>query len=471
MKVLSSYWALIVAFVLKGSSFLSKDDIIYTMMKNPSHKPRRARASSKISENETPEATSSAATLMSRRGFLYGALGVGAVAIVGGGIAAANAMAPQEEGITYLEVPKDRMTPLGDFEALESQGGHLTLVNTFDIPYGTLIWVNDDSIAACLLPTDTGSPLTQVGILHLGTGDVTTIIEEPLGKADGYEIYDVRATSQGVIWTEANIMQNAWHIYGAPLVGGALGTPQLLDEGQQVYETPTLAAIDDQGFWQKMARDGTDDEIPTSILCAKFGSGEPEVILETQGKSATPLYGSNDSLIAAPRADSDSVYYTLTRIDATKHEVTDELTLPPSMKPLAAAWGPTGFMFSFPDIYDYGEGISNLGTYVPFELPEDGDYSSVRWFGFARTPSAAPAWADDLLIVKSTYSVCGVDLRNETYFAIDVENGADTYGEYLASTGDRQMFVTYTNVDHAPIGEEAIHACRVKLWSRGMLGA
>ena len=98
------------------------------------------------------------------------------------------------------------------------------------------------------------------------------------------------------------------------------------------------------------------------------------------------------------------------------------------------------------------------------EKPADGNYNNASWFDFARTPTAAPAWCKNLLIVKSTYSVCGVDLNKETYFALEVEDGADTYGEYLASTGANDTFVTYTNVDHAPIDAEAIHACRVKIW-------
>ena len=63
--------------------------------------------------------------------------------------------------------------------------------------------------------------------------------------------------------------------------------------------------------------------------------------------------------------------------------------------------------------------------------------------------------------------MCGVDLDKSTYFAIDVDNGADDYGEYLASSGIHDMFVTFTNIDHQPIGAPAVHACRVKRWALG----
>ncbi len=34
------------------------------------------------------------------------------------------------------------------------------------------------------------------------------------------------------------------------------------------------------------------------------------------------------------------------------------------------SWGKTGFSFAFDGIYNYGEGIANLGTYLPMEAPE-----------------------------------------------------------------------------------------------------
>ena len=59
------------------------------------------------------------------------------------------------------------------------------------------------------------------------------------------------------------------------------------------------------------------------------------------------------------------ICYQLTRIDAQSASVVDSLVLPSSMKPPAAGSGDTGFMFSFEAIYNFGEGIANLGTYIP----------------------------------------------------------------------------------------------------------
>ena len=37
---------------------------------------------------------------------------------------------------------------------------------------------------------------------------------------------------------------------------------------------------------------------------------------------------------------------------------------------MECGWGKTGFSFAFDGIYNYGEGIANLGTYLPMEAPE-----------------------------------------------------------------------------------------------------
>ena len=429
-----------------------------------------------------PDASS---PLVTRRQLLYGAAGVGAAAAIGvGAFAATRAAAPPEteeepagttkavsaDDVHALNVPADAVTPLADFEALDTFEGRVNLVSDHELPYGTLLWMNDDSVAACLLPTESGSPLAQIGLLHLASGADTTVLERAIGTAEHFEIYDVRATSEGMVWTEANVMKGAWRIYTARLTGDVLGEPQLAEEGGDTYDTPTIAAVGDRAFWQVLPKAPNPDGLTSRLMCTQLGNAGGEQLFESSRRMGTPVYAGEDSVTIAPRLDIPTVYYQLTNIDAATGRVRDQLTLPASMSPLEAGYGKTGFMFSFPDIYDNDSGIANLGTYTPLSKPSGG-YDGARWFSFARTPTAAPAWCDDLLIVKSSYSVCGVDLQNRRYFAIDVDNGADTYGEYLASSGVHDTFVTFANIDHTPVDSEATHACRVKVWQVAPEGA
>lgn len=430
----------------------------------------QGRNAAKASRSSAPrpsfEEGSGPRTLVSRRGFLYGAIGVGALAAVGVGATVSRALpdvgAPD---IEHVEVPENALTTLAELEIIDDAEDVVRLVSQFELPYGTLVWANDDDVAACLLPTETGTPLAQIGLLSLGSGTLTTVMKQAMGTDERYEIYDVRATSRGIIWTEANVLKGSWRIYAAPLDQGTLGTAVLLEEGDDQYDTPMLAVVDGRAFWQVLPKLPNDEGLTSRLMGVTFGKNDAACVFESARRMGTPPYATKDSVTISPRVDASSVYYQLTNIDAKSGEVTDQMTLPRSMAPLEAGYGTNGFMFSFPDIYDYGGGISNLGTYTPLSKPSDGNYSAAQWFGFARTPTAAPAWCQNLLIVKSSYSVCGVDLAAGSYFAIDVDDGADTYGDYLATTGVRDTFVTFANIDHTPVNGNVTHACRVKVWA------
>ena len=430
-----------------------------------------ARPSVAAPSSSANQQKSGQSPLVTRRRFLYGAIGAGAVAAVGFGAGLAlNAAAPDAGnggagGIDCLNAPESALSTQNDFQALESYEERVQLVGEHDLPYGSLIWVTDDDVAACLLPTETGSPLSNLGLLFLGSGNTVTLRKKAVGAADDYEMYDVRATGEGVVWTEANILQGTWRIYAAPLEGEQLGEPILLEEGDDAYETPMLTAVGKRAFWQVMPKAPNDGNLPARLMGATFGTNDAQTVYEAARGMGTPPYGTADSVVVAPRVDTGSLYYELVNIDAATGEVRDSLVLPRAVRPLEAGYGSTGFMFSFPDIYELDGAIANLGTYAPRSKPEGGNYNAAPWFDFARTPTAAPAWCGNLLIVKSTYSVCGVDLEKGEYFAIDVQNGADTYGEYLASTGARDTFVTFTNVNHTPIEGKPIYACRVRVWS------
>ncbi|MBQ3301709.1 MAG: twin-arginine translocation signal domain-containing protein [Eggerthellaceae bacterium] len=430
--------------------------------KSPKHIAQDTRKRPSV-DNVVYAGDSPAKTLISRRKFLYGAIGAGAVAAVGIGAVALNSRNDDNE-ITYLEVPEQSVTALASMEVVDDYETRVSLIASHDLPYGTLIWCNSDEAAACLLPCDTGKPLTQIGLLYLGSGTVNTLLERAIGTDRGFEVYDVRATTTGVIWTEANVLEGTWRIYTARIAGGNLESIALADEGDETYDTPTLGMAGSYAFWQLLPKSPNSDLLPSLLKRIKPGAKTAETVYENARRMATVPYCSARNVTITPRIDSSSVYYQLTCIDSETGEITDTCTLPQGMKPLEAGYGKTGFMFSFENIYNYGGGIANLGTYCPMKLPARDGYSDVNWFSFARTPSAAPAWAGDLLIVKSTYSVCGVDLAKQQYFAIDVDNGADDYGEYLASSGEHETFVTFSNIDHAPVDAEAEKACRVKIW-------
>lgn len=442
--------------------------------------------------------------LLTRRGFLYGAAAVSAAAVVGVGTYAATGGFSGEQSTPALAVGVDSVFTTEDCSYIEGADEHLRTAQAISMPYGTMVWATDPDVAACLLPTEEGTPLTQVGLIDLNAGEARTVLEAAVGAAEGYEIYDARATSAGLVWTEADILDGNWRVYQAPLAGGALGTPVLVHEAGPDWEMPTLSAGGSYAFWQVLPTvTGNASKEPSVMMCAEFGAPaeSSRMLCESHGRMACSPSPTATGIACVPRADTDDVRYQLTHIDAATGEVTDALALPASMKPIYVAHGPTGFAFAFDGIYNYGDGIANLGTYTPVDAPaydltaataeartaltdEDGVlteraadeadalaatavadlYSAAEWFRFPRTPVTPPCWYGDWFIVKSTTAVAGINLADRSYLTLEVENGAPDYGEFLASYGTAPNVVTYTNIDYTPINGDPVRECRVKVW-------
>lgn len=237
--------------------------------------------------------------LLTRRQFLYGAAGVAALAVAGGvGINAINASNAKAQDIPVLNVSEKAVTSSENFEYSENYADAMKLTGSVALPYGTLIWANDPNFAFCLLPTTTGSPLTNIGIIDLQTLGWGTLVTHAVGESKRFEIYDVRGTSSGIVWTEADILEGTWRVYAATFgkdvnnASGAtatsatsstatlsattntsaqkpftipkqatnydaspyLNTPVLLAEGDLNWETPTLAAVGVYAYWQELPK-------------------------------------------------------------------------------------------------------------------------------------------------------------------------------------------------------------------------
>ena len=409
--------------------------------------------------------------LVSRRGFLSGTLkaGVG-LGLAGGALASATqltACGSDEDEIVPLSVSSDSVTTAEELEEMDSFSSMVTPFATWDLPYGTMLFNNTQDMCVCLVPTDTASPLTNVYTLNPLTGETHRVIRYAMGTDEGFEVYDARGTSRGLIWVEANIFTREWRVYMAPLVDGELTNIQMVDTGDGEWEMPSVAVVADYGFWQVRPRlDGSHTMDDSLLKKAAFGSPMASVAFTSHGRFATPIYPLANQLVITPRRDNNLTHYELTLINALTNVVEDKLCLQTGMRPVEAGYGTNGFTFSFDAIYDYGDGISNLGTYTPYESVTNGQYQDRHWFAFVRVPTAPPCWCGNYLIIKSTTAVLGIDLGGTRYFVLDVQEGADTYGEYLATTGVSSTFVTYTNVDANPIVGEPRRVCSVRVWQR-----
>lgn len=453
--------------------------------------------------------------LITRRGFIAGALGVAATAAAGGIFAATqcsnannvppsgaddatssqSAASPQAasglnptEDLKPISVANESVFTTEQCEYMENPNEALALVAQAHLPYGTMILPGDETCVACVLPCENSNPLAQIGVLSFDTGLMTTLLNAAVGAAEGYEIYDARVCSQGLVWMEANITRGLWRVYSATLGGimtdsPFLGNAAIAAEGNSDWQMPELAASGTFAFMQMCPNANGPAKKENSLMTrVPFGGTAEDVqtLWESEGAMACSPSSTAMGVAFAPRADTKGTSYQLVHIDASSGQVIDTMLLPQSMRPSFVAWGDTGFSFAFDSIYNYGDGISGLGTYTPATTiasdPNDGaanDGSAANiprgntegeWFCFSRTPFTEPAWCNRWFIVKSTSVVAGIDLAGKRYFTLSPETATQGYGEFLAATGGRGRFATYSNIDYTPLNGKRITECNVRIW-------
>lgn len=477
----------------------------------------RTRQAPPAQEGKTLRLPGGRSLTVTRRGFIAGAVGaVGVAALGAAGYGAYRARAATGPTVESLTVPEDHVVASTDFTRMDDASQGIYLAVSKELPYGTLVYASDNSVAACLLPTDEANPLCQIGLLNLSSGQCPTVVSQAVGHSDGFQIFDVRACSSGVVWTEANIMDGLWRVYAATTDGSSIGEPICLEERDSLWEMPTLAACAGYAWWQMNPDpNGTAKRERSVLMRAAFGSEAAEEAYSSSARMSTPPYATADGIVITPRVEGSSSYTQLTYLSASTAQVLDALALPSTMRPFEAGYGPTGFHFSFNAIYKVGQGIKDLGTYVPMaptaaatmatetaaahaarqqalaQAEEDGKeaapetmlginatsvvhavdsaaataYSEGEWFRFARTPSAPAAWCGNWFMVMASPSVCGMNFNTREYFSLDVKSGAASYGDYLASTGACERLVTFTNIDYTPIGGSREKYCLVRVWA------
>lgn len=383
-----------------------------------------------------------AGPVFSRRSLLIGAGAVaGVVALGGAGAMASHSFGGEENAVDAISVPESAVTNLDQLEETPFDQ-HMRLEASYCLPFGSLVWADCDAHAACLIPTGTTTPLNRVALLFFGSGNAPTVMDRPQGADEGFDFMEARASIDGMAWVEANVFEGTWRVFTAQLASdGSLQNVTKVDEGDSTMNIPSLAACKGRAFWQTTPNAEAGSKEPSTVKSAPYGSDDVVTSWHSTRAFATRIAGVDDGVTITPRADASGVYYQLTRLSATDGQMTDQMTMPASMTPTLAGYGRTGFSFGFADIYNYGGGIANLGTYAPIATGTPFDYDGRDWFRFGRTPSANPAWCENWMVVRSTRAIALVNLESKTFFMIEAPSNADSYGEYLASSGQRRTVV------------------------------
>ena len=227
--------------------------------------------------------------LLTRRNLLIGAGAIAGVAALGGGLSlATNALEGKKEAtVESISVPEDAVNALSDYSQADYTQ-HVKAAGSYKLAYGTLVWADNDTVAACLVPGESASPLNTVSLLYLSNGKTASALSAAQGADEGFEIVDVRCSENGLVWTESSAYESAWRVYTAKLSNGSVTSITQVDQGDGNWLIPSIAAVGETAFWQVCPNTSGESAAERSALkSARFGSGDVAVPYTSKKPFAT----------------------------------------------------------------------------------------------------------------------------------------------------------------------------------------
>lgn len=355
------------------------------------------------------------------------AAGLTAVAAVGAAVAASGCSrggGTEGSKLNVLEVPVSNVTTLESYKEVAKPSRLYTLEDELELDPGTQLFGSGTAYAAALVPGKTSRPLSTVALLDLGAMSLNTVLEEPVGQDEGFNFHELRCSDNLLLWVESNFLTSEWRVYSASIAGGgsSVSEPVLLDEGDDEYDAPEIAALGGQAYWIVQPAEGGSKTTEDSLLKTNGGTA-----YTSHGRFNGGLATSGPTLVCMPRAEaSNSVYYQLTAIQGSG--VVASQVLPHGFRPNTFTYVDGSFSFGIPAGYDYGEGIANVGTYLCM--------GSNNWLRLTRTPLTPAGKVSGWLFCKSSSRTVFVDAAKQRYFTINPPSGSESYGDYAVCTGD-----------------------------------
>lgn len=342
-----------------------------------------------------------------------------ALSVTGCGDDSSNANAP-----AVLEVPTNSIVTLESYKEIKKPERYYEMTTVLELDEGTQLFASGSKVACATAPGSSAKQLTQVYLMGLSSERYVLALEDAQGKDDGFVIHEARCSDSLLVWIECNYLTDEWRVYSASISEDDLGvsSANLLDEGNDDYDVPEIAVVDSQAYWIVQPSEGSPKKTEDSLLKTNGG-----VAYTSHGRFNGGLYTSGKSVVCMPRYDAkSSVYYQLTAIQ--NGGVVATQVLPHGFRPSTFTYVNGSFSFGIGAGYDYGDGISNVGTYIAV-----GDGT---WLRLTRTPVTPAGRINGWLFCKSSSRTVFVDIKKQRYFTISAPSGSEDYGDYSITTGE-----------------------------------
>lgn len=325
-----------------------------------------------------------------------------------------------------------------DYEGIE---GELSPQFSWDLPLGTIPFHCEGAWAALLEAPASASSVNTLGIISLASGNRTTLIQDPVGgKSSAF--HDVRCSEFVYAWVEMNYATGDWVLYAQELENGVLvGEAVELDKGDEDWEPARFTATGQSVIWQKMP-------LATGAKSAEFshcylwnlGDAKGSDLYESPGRFATWPRVSDGYLTIAPRVKADEgTFYALVAIDLeSDNKTVAQMVMPETISPFEAVYMGGSFALSIEANYGYGGSLGNMGTFI--------GNAGGPFVYLSREPLACVAGKGTTYLVKAQSSHFVINTDQQTYSILSAPDKALDFGDYPASAGTTDRFVTYATV-------------------------
>ena len=376
---------------------------------------------------------------ITRRGFVLGGAAAGAATLLAG---CSSKTGTSDDAAGEPQVIKDDSKIVSITDEYEAVDIDLEPTASWTLPLGTLLYYCDGDVSAAMMAPASAQHANTLGVLSLSDGSLTTLVEDPV-EGTGYAFYDVRATDNVFAWIEMNYANSSWKLYAQGLSGvSRTGDAVELDRGSKDYDPPLFTAYGSSVIWYKMpASGGSKTSSDSYCYRQSLDESKPETIWKSTGRFASAPRVSDGILTITPRVRNDEgVYYGMTAIDLADGNNTKraQLVLPSSVSPFEAVYMGDRFVFSIEATYSGVGSLGNMGTYIG---NEGGPYLFL-----SREPLACAAGKKNKFLVKVQSSHFLIDTSAKTYGSLLSPDRALEYGDYPATAGKSDTFLTYATV-------------------------
>lgn len=389
--------------------------------------------------NQSPAAGRKVSGGFSRRSLFKGA--VAATAALGAvSLAGCGSKGDEQQVSGEPQVITDDSKIVNVTEEFKSVDNPLAAQSAWDLPLGTVPFHTEGAWAALLEAPASARSVNTLGIISLASGARTTLISQPT-QGGTYGFHDVRCSETVYAWIEMNYAEGEWVLLAQELRNGVLsGDAVELDSGDVDWEPARFTVAGGSVVWQKMPlASGSKRAEFSHCYSWAFGDAKAKDLYESPGRFATWPRVSGGYLAIAPRVNTeDGTFYGITAIDLSNGKMADQLVMPQNVSPFEAVYMNGTFAFSVEANYGYGGSLGNMGTFIG---REGGPFVYL-----SREPLACVAGKGSRYLVKARSSHFVVDTDAQTYAILPAPDKAIDYGDYPASEGETDRFVTYATV-------------------------